>query len=41
MAFVSDPYSSLQYLELSHVWGHGVPSYPGQADVKMQGLPDL
>jgi kynurenine formamidase len=35
MPFVSDPYSSLQFLELSHVWGHGAPSYPGQADVKM------
>jgi kynurenine formamidase len=35
MSFVSDPYSSLQFLELSHVWGHGVPSYPGQADVEM------
>ena len=22
-------------VELSHVWGHGVPSYPGQTDVKM------
>ena len=32
---VSDPYSSLQLVELSHVWGHGVPSYPGQIDVKM------
>lgn len=35
MSFVNDPYSGLQLLELSHVWGHGVPSYPGQADVKM------
>ncbi|MBP2649943.1 MAG: putative metal-dependent hydrolase [Firmicutes bacterium] len=35
MSFVTDPYSGLQLLELSHVWGHGVPSYPGQADVKM------
>ena len=35
MTFVEDPYSGLQFLELSHVWGHGVPSYPGQADVKM------
>lgn len=35
MSFVTDPYSSLQFVELSHVWGHGVPSYPGQADVKM------
>ncbi|MBP2644383.1 MAG: putative metal-dependent hydrolase [Firmicutes bacterium] len=35
MSFVTDPYSGLQLLELSHVWGHGVPSYPGQEDVKM------
>lgn len=35
MPFVTDPYSGLKLLELSHVWGHGVPSYPGQADVKM------
>lgn len=35
MPLVKDPYSSLQILELSHEWGHGVPSYPGQADVKM------
>ena len=35
MSFVTDPYSGLQLLELSHVWGHGVPSYPGQDDVKM------
>ena len=32
---VSDPYSGLQLVELSHVWGHGVPSLPGQTDVKM------
>jgi kynurenine formamidase len=30
-----DPYSGLQTIELSHLWGHGVPSYPGQDDVKM------
>jgi kynurenine formamidase len=35
MTIVKDPYSGLQFVELSHVWGHGVPSYPGQADVKM------
>ncbi len=33
---VTDPYSGLQLVELSHVWGHGAPSYPGQTDVKMQ-----
>lgn len=35
MSFVTDPYSGLQLLELSHPWGHGVPSYPGQDDVRM------
>lgn len=35
MAIVTDPYSGLQLVELSHNWGHGVPSYPGQDDVKM------
>lgn len=35
MAMVTDPYSGLQMVELSHEWGHGVPSYPGQDDVKM------
>jgi kynurenine formamidase len=30
-----DPVTGLQMVELSHVWGHGAPSYPGQADVKM------
>jgi kynurenine formamidase len=34
-AFVTDPYSGLQLVELSHVWGHGVPSEPGQTDVRM------
>ena len=34
-AFTKDPYSELQFIELSHEWGHGVPSYPGQEDVKM------
>ena len=32
---VADPYSGLQFVELSHAWGHGAPSYPGQTDVKM------
>ena len=32
---VTDPYSGLQFVELSHVWGHGVPSYPGDPDVRM------
>jgi len=36
MTFVIDPYSGLQMVELSHEWGHGAPSYPGQDDVKMR-----
>ncbi len=24
---VTDPYSGLQMVELSHEWGHGAPSY--------------
>ncbi len=35
MTIVTDSYTGLQIVELSHNWGHGVPSYPGQADVKM------
>lgn len=35
MAFITDPYSGLQLLDLSHEWGHGAPSYPGQGDVQM------
>lgn len=35
MTMVTDPYSGLQLVELSHEWGHGAPSYPGQEDVKM------
>ena len=34
-AVTTDPYSGLQFIELSHPWGHGAPSYPGQDDVKM------
>ena len=33
---VKDPYSGLELIELGHVWGHGVPSMPGQLDVRMQ-----
>jgi len=35
MTITTDPYSGLQLVELSHEWGHGAPSYPGQDDVKM------
>jgi kynurenine formamidase len=31
-----DPVTGLQFVELSHVWGHGAPSYPGQNDVFMK-----
>ncbi len=31
----TDPYSGLQMVELSHMWGHGAPSMPGDADVIM------
>ena len=30
---VSDPKTGLTFIELSHNWGHGVPSYPGYEDV--------
>ena len=36
MSFVQDPKTGLKFYELSHIWGHGVPSYPGQTDVTMQ-----
>jgi len=32
---VTDPESGLQFHELSHEWGHGVPMQPGYADVQM------
>ncbi|MEE2746827.1 MAG: cyclase family protein, partial [Pseudomonadota bacterium] len=35
MTYTVDPYTGLQLYELSHVWGHGVPSMPGDDDVKM------
>lgn len=35
MTMTTDPYTGLQIIELSHEWGHGVPSYPGQDDVMM------
>ena len=36
MTIATDPYSGFQLVELSHEWGHGVPSYPGTVDVRMQ-----
>ena len=35
MVQVIDPYSGLNFTELSHVWGHGAPSLPGIADTVM------
>ena len=35
MPFVSDVITGLLLLDLTHTWGLGVPSYPGQEDVKM------
>ena len=35
MSYATDTRTGLRLYELSHVWGHGVPSYPGQDDVKM------
>jgi len=32
MRSVQDPYSGLQFIELSHEWGHGAPSMPGDPD---------
>ena len=34
-AVTTDPYSGLQFVELSHIWGHNAPSMPGDADVIM------
>ena len=30
-----DPYTGLQFVELSHLWGHNSPSMPGSPDVVM------
>lgn len=35
MPAITDPTSGLQFFELSHEWGHGVPTLPGYDDVKM------
>ena len=35
MGSVQDPYSGLQFFELSHIWGHGAPSMPGDPDALM------
>ena len=36
MPCVSDPATGLLLFDLTHPWGHGAPSYPGQADVRME-----
>lgn len=36
MAFVSDPVTGLSLFDLTHPWGPGVPSYPGERDVCME-----
>ena len=36
MGFVKDPYSGLQFVELSHMWDSSAPSYPGQEGVIMR-----
>lgn len=33
MTIVTDPVSGLNFVELSHEWGHGSPSQPGHSDV--------
>ena len=35
MPGVTEPATGLQFFELSHEWGHGVPTMPGYDDVKM------
>lgn len=36
MGAVTDPVSGLQFYELSHPWGHGAPSMPGDDDVSLR-----
>lgn len=36
MPIVTDPVSGLQFVELSHPWGHGLPTYPGYDDVQIE-----
>jgi len=36
MGAVTDPASGLQFYELSHPWGHGTPSMPGDEDVLLR-----
>lgn len=36
MPAVGDPVTGLQFFELSHEWGHGIPSMPGHDDVVLR-----
>lgn len=33
---VQDPRTGLEFVELSHVWGHGIPVWPGDPDVRIE-----
>lgn len=35
MNAITDPVSGLQFYELSHPWGHGIPVFPGDQDVRI------
>lgn len=32
----AEPSTGLQFIELSHAWGHGIPVWPGDHDVKIE-----
>jgi kynurenine formamidase len=38
MALVKDPENGLEFYELSHPWGYGIPVWPGDPDVKIDRL---
>ena len=38
MALVKDPESGLEFYELSHPWGHGIPIWPGDTEIKIERL---
>ncbi len=33
---MAQPGAELEFIELSHVWGHGIPVWPGDADVRIE-----
>ncbi len=35
MSEVTDPVTGLEFYELSHPWGHGIPVFPGDQDVRI------